>query len=71
MRKPKAKTAKPKATDDLALRRWCIEQAINWKWDPARYGQALGGIPAHQYVASEPDIMNRAARILAWVRSSA
>ncbi len=53
-----------KISNELELRKWCIDQAVRWGW---HYGTSasLGG-----YTNSgpqEPDVIGRANRIYDWV----
>jgi hypothetical protein len=57
---------KPTTKSDLELRRWCIEQARGWAWSAGNSSQ--GAVYPHPgSPASEPDLIGRADRILAWV----
>jgi hypothetical protein len=66
MKKPIARVQ----PSSLELRQWCIEQALRWPWNPGSYG-SMGQYPAPDRPSSEPDILSRAERILAWATKSA
>lgn len=55
---------------EIELRRWCIEQANNWKWDAGAYA-GMAQYPPQNRGPGEPDILSRASRILNWVKSAA
>lgn len=64
-----AKKASKKVTylspAEIDLRRWAIEQAIRWPWDPGAAGASM--YPSPGRAASQPDILHRATAILDWV----
>lgn len=64
--KPKKAAQKP----DVELRRWCIEQAIRWPMigPTSSYQQALNQMGLQPPRQQEANIIDRANRILAWVR---
>lgn len=68
MKKPKPRTAKV----DIDLNRWCIEMAMRWPIiSSGGYGNAgafQGGMPRQEIDA---DVIGRANRIMAWVKSPA
>lgn len=57
--------AKPQPTDELELRRWCVEQAIRWPSIGQYQGMGQSFPPPYQ----EADVLGRANRLLAWVNS--
>jgi hypothetical protein len=64
------KKPKPKPLgywDEVDLRRWCIEQAVRWPVEPARYpGIASAGGYAPP---TEHDVIGRAKKIHEWVKA--
>lgn len=68
-RKSKSKQSQ---VEELALRRWCIEQAIRWPLVGSPYQGAQAGVYGIQPLPqSEANIIDRANRLLAWVTKSA
>lgn len=62
--KAKLKRKPPINLTELELKRWCIEQANNWKWDSGSYSNGMGINKS----SSEPNIIARAEQIYNWVK---
>lgn len=70
MAKKVRRAAKSKG-EDTDLRRWCIEQALKWPWNPGRpggYGAMGGQLPIPAEPPSWPNVIERANTILQWVK---
>lgn len=73
-----AKAAKRANPAEIELRRWCVEMAMRWPCfedivyshaqNFGQLGQALGG---QQKMRTDADVIGRANKIMAWVKSSA
>jgi hypothetical protein len=64
-RKAKVKIKQRAAVGDEELRRWCIEQAIRWPM----VGSSYSGGMAFSGGEREADVIERAERLLTWVKS--
>lgn len=62
----KRKPAARKPTDDVELRRWCIEQASHWPV-LSSYGAGMSHTMANYGPERDADLIGRAKKILRWV----
>lgn len=54
-------------SSELELRRWCIEQAVKWPFEPgSSFASATIGVCGSY---KEADVIGRAERLLSWVKT--